>query len=366
MQLARRTLLKAALAAGITSLVSCHGQRTRHWLVSACSDKHGQHYGAAFDAQGNLQCRVALPGRGHDALALAGKPGHVLFVSRRPGTYLLEVDMLNGQITRQLEAASDSHFYGHAAQSADGKLIFTTENHFATGQGRIGVRDSDTYQLLASYPSGGIGPHQLALMPDGQHVVIANGGILTHPDKPRKKLNIASMQPNLSYLHLASGKLVATCKPPHHQLSLRHLDVNAAGQVFVGAQFEGTRTHQLPLLYTHEGKGQLVPFTASDDQWRGMRQYTASVQVQQQGDLLTVSAPRGDQITYWHVGERRYLGSDKFKDVAGLSLLGSAAFASNGRGQLWRRGDAQPVTADQGAVFDGLRFDNHMIALRVA
>ena len=38
---------------------------------------------------------------------------------------------------------------------------------------------------LASF---GVGPHEVVLMPDGATLVVANGGIRTHPDRDRAKL----------------------------------------------------------------------------------------------------------------------------------------------------------------------------------
>ena len=51
----------------------------------------------------------------------------------------------------------------------------------------IGVRDAqDGYRQIGELPSDGIGPHEATLMPDGKTLVVANGGIRTHPgQRPR-------------------------------------------------------------------------------------------------------------------------------------------------------------------------------------
>jgi len=75
--------------------------------------------------------------------------------------------------------------------------------------------------------SNGIGTHQIALMPDGKRIVAANGGILTHPSTPRKKLNLDTMKPSLTYIDCESGKHLESYFPQHHQMSIRHIDVAA-------------------------------------------------------------------------------------------------------------------------------------------
>ncbi len=50
------------------------------------------------------------------------------------------------------------------------------------------------------FASGGVGPHEIRRMPGSDVLVIANGGIATHPGSSRAKLNIPKMQPNLAYI----------------------------------------------------------------------------------------------------------------------------------------------------------------------
>ena len=89
--------------------------------------------------------------------------------------------MATGQ--RQLiSAATGRHFYGHGCLSADKSVLFTTENDYDAVKGVIGIRDAKDFQSVGEYSSYGIGPHDIHLMPDGKTLVVANGGIQTHPD----------------------------------------------------------------------------------------------------------------------------------------------------------------------------------------
>src|SRR3546814_20493551 len=84
---------------------------------------------------------------------------------------------------RQLGAPDGRHFYGHAVFDRAERLLYTTENDYEAGRGVIGVWDADAgYARAGELDAHGIGPHDLALGPDGRSLVIANGGLLTHPD----------------------------------------------------------------------------------------------------------------------------------------------------------------------------------------
>lgn len=71
-------------------------------------------------------------------------------------------------------------FNGHGAFSLDGSLLMTCEVVSDTSEGRIGLWDTDTYTRLTDWPSYGIGPHDIKVLPDGR-LAAANGGIRTDP-----------------------------------------------------------------------------------------------------------------------------------------------------------------------------------------
>ncbi len=90
----------------------------------------------------------------------------------------------------------------------------------------IGVRDATGgYKQIGEFPAHGMEPHDIALLSDGRTMVIANGGIRTHPDRGADELNLADMQPSLVYVDVATGDLLEEHRlaPALHQLSIRHL-----------------------------------------------------------------------------------------------------------------------------------------------
>ena len=361
----RRHFIKGLATTMIASsgglLSACSHLTRQQWLVSTCSDFDGGHFAAAVDQNGQVVSKVALPARGHDSVALPHKLGHALVFARRPDRYVMEIDFKRGQIVAQVESEPNSHFYGHGALSEDGQYLFTTENHIEKGHGQILVRDTKNYQVLERFHSGGIGPHEAALMPDGKTLVIANGGIQTHPDWPRMKLNLNSMQPNLSYLDIATGSVIDSFAPPHHHQSIRHLDVRQDGKVFIGIQYQGKDRQLLPLVYAHKGEANLVPFHADDKQWQRMKNYTASLLVEDK--LLCVTCPRGGHISFWHADNHEFIDFNAFSDVAGLSREHNQIVASNGQGTLRNLASGLSPSQRKDKIVSGLRFDNHMTTI---
>lgn len=347
---------QAALAAWF--LPACTTQKPEQWLVSTCNDLQGQTMAAAITRHGEIVSCVKLPARGHDSLALPHKPGHALVFCRRPDRFAVEIDFINGKITNNIHSQIDSHFYGHGVLSQDGQYLYTTENLYAKKRGLIVVRDAHNYQVLDRFDSGGVGPHELALLPDGNTLVIANGGIETHPNKPRKKLNLVNMQPNLAYLDITTGNVLSSYTPPDNQLSIRHLTVSPNGTVYAGAQYQGRKSTIQPLVFAHRGEDSLQAFSASQTQWFKMQQYTSSLLVKD--DLLCVSCPRGSHLSFWNTATREFVGKQAFSDVSGLAYSNGNLLASSGKGLLRKLNHADPITGLASANSLALKFDNHM------
>src|SRR5690606_31025455 len=151
-------------------------------------------------------------------------------------------DLQGKEQVRPLPLADERHFFGHGVYTPSGHLLFATENDYAAGRGVLGVYDASeagAYQRVAEFPTGGIGPHEVVLMPDGRTLCVANGGILTHPDYGKLELNLDSMRPSLSYVDARDGRLLEQVFLPEelHRLSLRHMALDASGCVWVGCQY---------------------------------------------------------------------------------------------------------------------------------
>lgn len=311
-------------------------------LASATEDSEGNHWLQVLGDSGQHLHSIGLPARAHQVIFHPQRPW-VAVVARRPGYYLWLVDYQTGKIVQKIEPQANFHFYGHAAFSADGSTLFTTENHITNGEGKVVVRDIDTVannevQIRNVFDSYGIGPHQLALMADKKTLVIANGGIKTHPDHPRKKLNIDTMQPSLVYLDAQSGKLQEQVFPSseYHQLSLRHFDVNAEGKLIIGFQYQGEPFNQVPLIATHK-QGQSLQFLwAPEPVNLAMKHYVGSACFDKSGQFAMLSSPRGNLVTLWDMQNNQFIDKVNCYDGCGLASSKAGVFLiSNGAGDIF-------------------------------
>lgn len=353
-----------AMGALNTLPFSSVGSKQKQWLASGASDNKGNFFLAAFDLSGNLLTKVPLPARAHEILPINSKPGHVLVVARRPGQYILEVNLKTGDIVDNISVAASNRFYGHARLIENDNVLLTTENDYQRGKGLVVLRDRKSQKVLEQYDSGGIGPHQIAIMPNSNEnqIVIANGGILTHPDHGRKKLNLNTMQPNLSYLTLADGKVQDSFQLDNHHLSIRHLDVSHAGKVVAGLQYQGASTDEVPLAVSHQGESQLQFLKADMTTWRSMKNYTASVCIHNTTNLVAITSPQAGKLTLWDLTTDEFITSHKLKDVAGIAVSETDIIASTGRGRtVSQKGSDKPYQIIKD--FDDIRWDNHMCSV---
>lgn len=335
------------------------------WLA-ALADASGRFRFAGLRADGGAAFDLALPDRGH-SVALAPHGSLCVLFARRPGTFALVVDWRVGEPMRWIDSPPGRHFYGHGVFSGDGRTLFATENDYERGTGVVAVFDAaDGFRRVAEMPSHGIGPHDLRLLSDGRTLVIANGGIQTHPDAGREKLNIPTMQPSLAYVDSADGRLTGDYRlpPDRHLLGIRHLAVTPDDTVVVAMQAEGPESDIRPLVAVHRGGDALRLLAAPRVEARRMRNYAGSAAVDSSGAVAAVSAPRGNLVTFWDVAGNRWLGAADVADGCGVSATGRAGeFAlSSGLSGLYLYDVATGVKRHLSSSFaDAVHWDNHLI-----
>jgi len=317
------------------------------------------------DDTGRRLLDVELPARGH-AVAIDTEQRRAAVFARRPGEFVWIVDLHTGQVLQRINAAPGRHFYGHGLFTADGALLLCSENAYASGVGVIGLYDAQgDYRRVGELPSHGVGPHEIRMLADGRSLLVANGGIRTHPDLPRIKSNLTSMRPNLAYLDLASGELLHRCEPDKrwHQLSIRHIDVAASGRMAVAMQFEGPPQLLPPLIAIQQADGPLQMLSAPPEIQRRLRNYCGSVAFSDDGERFAVSSPRGGVVTYWSAAGD-YLGLHEQTDACGISrAIGGSGdfFVSDGGGELVHVNDRLVVSERR--AFSNWCWDNHLSTL---
>ena len=211
-------------------------------FISGARRAEDDYVAVVLDEQANIVSMVSLPARAHGAASHAASHRACVF-ARRPGLYISAFDIRNPDDHRCIQPVHGRNFYGHGAFSGSGNTLFVTENDFDHARGVLGVYDaSGGYRRVAEMGTDGIGPHDVVRVPGSELLVVANGGIKTHPDSGRDKLNIETMSPSLTIIDTRLGKVVGRAQVPHdlHQVSLRHLVCDAQGIVWFAGQYEGS------------------------------------------------------------------------------------------------------------------------------
>lgn len=357
----RRLLLKAAAALAIGIPLRVFAGHGTQRLLSCRSNTAGEHFATLFDSTGRVISNPRLPARGHGFAVSHDRRSAVVF-ARRPGEFMQLLSLPEGRPAATLHAAPGRHFYGHGVFSVDDRLLYATENDYATGNGRIGVYDTtDGYRRIGELDSLGIGPHELRLLSDGRTLVVANGGIRTHPDTPRAKLNLDTMRASLTFLDAADGRLRAQYPTPlqWQRLSIRHIDIAADDRVALVMQYEGPRSDRPPLVALARRDAAVQWLEAPPEVQRRMRNYCGSVAFYADGSGFAVSSPRGGLVTCWSA-DGRFVDAFDQDDVCGLAASGDELWCSDGRGRLsvGRIGDSRRAQS-----FDDSHWDNHLAVL---
>lgn len=371
----RRDLLAATLLAGVLPLPLRAGEsRNSANFLSAVADAEGRYWLAAFGLGPDslrLHYRVPLPDRGHHVAVHAPR---ALFVSvaRRPGTWLLLGELYSGRILQELRLPDERHFCGHGVFSADGAHFYTTESNRDERLGDSGlvvewevsqVKGGVALQRGREFRSGGVGPHELLLMPDGSTLVVANGGLRTDPQTGTEVADPETMSSSLVYLDRRDGRILEQHFLPEEQRlsSIRHLDVNARGLVVAGLQYQGELWEQVPLVATHERGSALRTLETPELVLGRMKQYVGSVRHVAGSDSLVASCPRGNLLAFWSAGDGRWLGTVPARDACGVADSALGLVFSSGVGKVGRVELPEPsLDVDLELQGETLLWDNHL------
>lgn len=362
----RREAMKCIAAfplAGLSIACSLDVNKVRYF--STCKYSDGRFGLQALSGNFSLVWEKRLPGRGH-AIAVCPRERHVIAVARRPGSYLVTFEKKSGRYS-QIHAAENRHFYGHACFSNDSDLLFTTENDYRNGRGVVGVRDvQNGFKQVDEWPAYGVGPHELLLKSDNRTLAVAVGGIQTHPESGRQKLNLPTMQSSLVTIDARSGEFLDRYSLPdaNRLLSIRHVAEARDGALCLAMQYQGPRFDHVPLVGFQRGDREIELRYASEKVQPRMRNYCGSVTTDSSGGTVAVSAPRGGIVTFWNAGTGDHVATLELDDCCGVSrTTRPKQFAvSSGMGELLLV-SVRPnggVSVDHRSSF-ALGWDNHLI-----
>ena len=348
----RRSFITGLLATGLAPKPTWAEAGNPSYLTAGMKPD-GSYVLCGLASDGSITFELPLPARGHAAAAHPTAPEAVAF-ARRPGTYAIVLDCSNGSAKAHLTAPPGRHFYGHGAFSSGGELLFTTENDFENARGVVGVWNArKDYEQLGEFSSGGTGPHDIKLMPDGETLVVANGGIETHPETGRTKLNLPTMRSNLSYLSF-DGLIKAQVElgPEHQRNSIRHLAVSGGSDVAFAMQWQGDLTDDRPLLGVHNRLSQRLHLFV-EASVRGMQGYLGSIAIHNGNNQIATTSPRSGVVQVF--GMDRLHHSSSLSDVCGIAASRSGFIVTTGTGVV--------QATETGGIEHDLAWDNHLIAV---
>ncbi|MCQ4631541.1 DUF1513 domain-containing protein [Shinella sp. CPCC 100929] len=341
----RRSFLRMAGAAWAASLGARQSfalSRTDAVFASGYRDRDGSFGIAVLAEDGSIIDRTPLPARSH-GMAFSPATGHLVAFARRPGTFALVIDQSGKAAPVTIAAAEDRHFFGHGCFSPDGRLLYASENDFDANRGVIGLYDArENYRRIGEYATYGIGTHDLSVSDDGRMLIAANGGIETHPDFGRTKLNLDHMEPSLALIDAATGALIERHTLPEklRQLSTRHIDLDDKGRIWFACQYEGPR-NDLPPLVGSFCKGEDLRFLSLPEETTlGLANYVGAIAVNRRENLVGLTSPNGGRFVVLDAKTGSVLREETVADAAGIAAAphGFAVSSYDGR-FAERRGD---------------------------
>ncbi|WP_438750633.1 DUF1513 domain-containing protein [Pararhizobium sp. O133] len=341
----RRDFLKMAGAAWVATLAPQAAvalSRTDAIYASAFRSPDGAYGVAMLSEEGAIIDRMPLPARAH-GMTYSPVANRAVAFARRPGTFAM-IFAPDGSIEPiVITSVEGRHFYGHGCFSADGRLLYATENDFDENRGMIGVYDgTDGFARIGEFPSYGIGPHDMTLGMDGHMLVVANGGIETHPDFGRTKLNLDHMEPSLALIDTRDGRLIERHVMPAklRQLSTRHVDIDANGRIWFACQYEGAR-NDLPPLAGSFSKGEDIRFLdLPEETTLALANYVGAIAVNRRHGLIGLTSPKGGAEVTIDAKSGKVLRQTVLAEAAGIASSADDFVASSYDGWFgWTRSE---------------------------
>lgn len=362
----RRAALRNLGGCLLASLAGCAGldAEPADELVLAAGKRGAGPVLAAWTDAGELLYTVPMPARLHGFARRPGSDEAVVF-ERRPGIHAYAFGCRSGRILGRFGSPGGRHFQGHGAFSRDGRLLFASENDFERGRGVIGVYAAEEgYRHIGAFASGGIGPHEILSMRHRDALVVANGGVLTHPATGRMKRNRDTMQTSLVILDTGDGRERYRFEPDtgFRQLSIRHLALARDDTIVFAAQYYGPAEDRPPLLGLRRPGADAAWLPIAGAQSKDLANYIGSVAISGSADRIALSVPRanGMLIVDADGGQVEKLA---MQDGCGIRWTPRGTlWLSSGTGAVVRRrdGGSEAMALEGGSAATLPVWDNHL------
>jgi hypothetical protein len=351
----RRAVLAGAGAAFLSGLSPRRAEAlagSEEVFATAFMDNARTYGFAIVNERGALIHRETMPGRAH-GFTWSAKAGRAVGFARRPGTFAIAFDPFGNRPPVLFHAPEGRHFYGHGVFADDGRLLYAAENDFEAGTGKLGIYDvRDAFRRIGEFDSFGVGPHEVILMPDGRTLAIANGGIRTHPDFGRAKLNLPEMASTIVLLDSKTGTRLSDFTLPgdRQRMSLRHMVPASDGSLWIGGQYQGDALVPVSPVLRLDRDGEMTSIDLPPEAQSLLAGYVGAVAVSRDGRYAAASSPRGGGYVVFDVITRQPVSLTTLPRTSGLAATASGMIASSEHGRI-------------GSTDYPLHWDNHIVAI---
>ena len=345
----------------------------KNTYISAAKSSTGQFSIQTLNSTGKVIQSFEIPQRGHSFAVNQSDTNHVLAIGRRPANYFFAINFSTpGSEPQQVKAPKNRRYYGHAAFNTSGSLVYLTENNLETGQGVIGIYDvQQGFQRVGEFSSYGIGPHDIFFDSQYQCLVVANGGIRTHPSSGRKKLNLSTMCSSLTFINAITGEMLKTISlnEKFRFNSIRHVVLDSQSNVYVSLQNQKKGSQQTLLAIYNNQKNALITCDIPQNILPQLNRYIGDITLDCSESIFAATSPRGNTILIYNT-QGVFLTSYSLEDVCGVSKTGmtNEFMLTTGKGDIlklrYNPSNSPCISIEKRKYFyPNLAWDNHLIRL---
>lgn len=304
----------------------------------------GDSYGVScINLAGELQWQLPIPARGH-AVSLHPTLALGVVVARRPERFIVLFDTNTGTTLQTFEVDEQLKLNGHAVWH-NNELIVSGSDRASSQMRLLGFQlDSNgrNLSLKTSHSFDLLGPHQMVL--DGENLWIAIGGLHT---RGREVLNKETLQSSLVQLDAQTRTLKLKVDAPVANLSLRHLSVSRAGEVFIAGQYQLAIEHAPALLFKLIDDT-LKPFDMPANFWPKVDGYIGSIACTE--STVVATSPRGHWLGEFDQQTLALQQQLLSRDICAVTDSAIGPIAGTGTGH---------VHTPEGRIRSSVRWDNH-------
>jgi len=237
---------------------------------------------------------------------------HVAALFEKRGTGACELDLVTGQVLREIPCTEGRQFYGHGAYSPDGKVLYSAET-IVSGDfsGKIAMRDAVTLEEVGEFPSYGQRPHDCQILKDGKTMIITNGGGRVGENELG----------SVTYVDLKSQKLLEKLPIENKRFNAGHVAVSDNGDiVVVSAPREGSPAKKIGGVTIGGINKKLSSGKGPSNILNKMVGETLSVCVDDSRGIAAATTPDAGRITFWDINTKVMVHTIKVTHPRGVTM----------------------------------------------